>query len=133
MRALGCLSLLVCSCVEREASVFASVRSAQIHVDSAHLSDLATVKISAQFYSEHDGVVLHGGWLTGDDGALVARLGLALPKVVSGETELLNQSVTNGSLISLCDLQLDVGVTVSGVHDRERSMSLGFPVKIHCD
>jgi hypothetical protein len=133
---------LVCAgCGEREASVYASVRSAQIRVDSSRLSDLAEVKVAAQFYRDHDGIVLHGGWLTGDDGALVARLGLTLPKVVPNampnatidETELVNQSVTNGSLVALCDLQLDIGVTVSGVRDRERTMSLGFPVKVRCD
>jgi hypothetical protein len=128
---LGGVALLLCACGEREASVFAFVRSAEVHVDRSHLGDLADLKVTAEFYVRHDDrVVLHGGWLAGDDGAFVAQLGLALPKV--GD-QLVNQWVSNGSLVGLCDLQLDVGVTVSGVQDRVRTMSPGFPVKIRCD
>jgi hypothetical protein len=123
--------LSLCACGGREASVFAFVRSAEVQVDRSRLSDLADVKVTAQLYVRHDDrPVLYGGWLAGDDGAFVAQLGLALPKV--GD-ELVNQSVTNGSLIGLCDLQLDLGLTVSGVYDRQRSHSLGYPVKIRCD
>jgi hypothetical protein len=121
--------LLVCACGGREASVFASVRSAAIHVDTTKLNDLADVKIAIDWFTRDDHLVLHGGWLA-DEQTLVAQLGLQLPK--TGD-ELVNQSVTNGSLVGLCDLQLDVGVTVSGVRDRLRTTSLGYPVKIFCD
>jgi hypothetical protein len=40
---------------------------------------------------------------------------------------------TNGALVGLCDLQLDLGLTASGVQHRERTRSLGYPVKIECD
>src|SRR5262245_45991515 len=97
MRALCGVVILLCACGEREASVYATVRSASGRVDPAHLGDLALVKVTADFYVRHDDrIVLLGGWLTGDDGVLVKYLGLALPK--TGE-ELVNQSVTNGSLI----------------------------------
>ena len=128
MRALLWVPLLVCACGEHEGSVYASIRSAAIQVDPSRLGDLADVKIVAEYYTRNDRVVLHGGWLA-DEETLVAKLGLALPK--SGG-ELVNQSVTNGSLVGLCDLQLDVGVTVSGVQDRARTVSAGYPVKIRC-
>ena len=131
MKALLGVALLVCACGGREASVFATVRSAAIHVDKSSLNELADLRIAADYYIRGDDrVVLHGGWLAADDGKRVAELGLALPK--TGD-ELVNQSVTNGSLVGLCDLQLDVGVTVSGLYDRVRVPSLGYPVKIFCD
>jgi hypothetical protein len=132
---------VVCACTGREASVYAHLLSATVRVDRSQLNEAAEVGARARFYAVHersDQVVLHGGWLNGDSGTVVAQLGLALPKPLfvgpgeSTESDLVNRSVTNGSLVGLCDLQLDLGLTVSGARDPDRSLSLGFPVKIEC-
>jgi len=138
-----CLFATACGGGGGSASVLADVSAAQVRVSMAKPAELAEVRVTAHFDMLHgraDQVTLHRGWLVGDDGAYVTALALELPPGPiwldrmrsSAEVQLVNAAVTNAELTDYCDLQLNLGLTVSGVSDPVKTLSLGFPVKIAC-
>ena|SRR5579859_4284389 len=144
MRMLLSMALVLAACDAGGSVIYANVTAASVRVSAAQPSALADLRVSARFDvlpGHSDEISLHGGWLDGDSGAFVAPLALVLPTGTpikldsansSAESDLVNDSVTNAAFTGLCDLQLNLGLTVSGVTNTTRSTSLGFPVRIDC-